>query len=108
VQYDFGKQTPYGIEVTRTLNKPPALLLRVVDNVEDEYETATDEDSFFTTHLQRFAKIPRMKESYRHPSVPDRLFLANYLHEDGTQCILHDESYEIERSVRYPTEIRVH
>jgi nucleoside phosphorylase len=109
VQYDLGKQVPTGIEVTRTLNKPPALLLRVVDKVENEYGTAkNDEGNFFKTHLQRFAAISRMKELYRHPSVPDRLFLANYIHEVVTQCDSHDKAYEVERPVRNPEEIQVH
>ena len=105
MQYDLGKQTPSGIEVTRALNKPPALLLRVVDKVENEYDRAKDEEgNFFDTHLQRFATISGMKELCRHPSVPDQLFLANYIHDDNTQC----SSYEVERPVCDLREIRVH
>jgi hypothetical protein len=37
VQYDLGKETNAGFEVTRTLNKPPGLLLQVVNAVEDKY-----------------------------------------------------------------------
>jgi nucleoside phosphorylase len=109
IQYDLGKQLPKGIEVTRTINKPPALLLRVVDKVENAYQIAKyQEHSFFAIHLQRYAQIPRMKELHRRPPVPDRLFLANYNHEDGTQCSSHDNAYEVERPVRNPEEIRVH
>lgn len=110
VQYDLGKQLPDGIEVTRTLNKPPALLLRVVNRVDNKYQTVGEgEEDFFAAHLERFAKYRRMKDLYRRPSLPDRLFLANYHHEDGTQCSSHDQLYEVERQERDPPEeIRVH
>ncbi|KAF3205355.1 Ankyrin Repeat [Orbilia oligospora] len=59
VQYDLGKQGLNGVEVTRTLNKPPDQLLGVVNAVEDRYlRLGDDEESFFTEHLRRF-------ESYR-------------------------------------------
>ena len=71
VQYDVGKQLPNGIEVTQTLNKPPAVLLRVVDKVDNQYQMAAEgEEDFFTTHLQRFAKFRRMKDLYKRPSPP--------------------------------------
>jgi nucleoside phosphorylase len=110
VQYDLGKQLTNDIEVTRTLNKPPALLLRVVDKVDNENQRAEDgEADFFTTHLQRFEKFQRMKELYRRPSVPDRLFLASYDHKDGTECSWHNQRYEVKRPHRtLPGEVRVH
>jgi hypothetical protein len=110
VQYDLGKQLPNGIEVTRTLNKPPALLLRVVDKVDNRYQMVKEgEEDFFTAHLQRFANRRRMKHLYRHPSLPDRLFQANYNHQDGTRCSSHDQRYEVKRPDRDPlSEIRVH
>jgi len=67
-----------------------------------------DNDSFFRIHLQRFAKMSKIKEAYRHPSVPDRLFLPEYVHPEETDCILHDKSYVVERPFRDPTEIHVH
>lgn len=109
VQYDLGKLGPSSIEVTRTLNKAPALLQRVVDKVENEYDTAKDDGgNFFATHIQRFATISRMKDSSRHASMPNQLFLSNYNHGDGTQCSSHDKAYEVERPAREPAEIRVH
>lgn len=88
VQYDLGKQTTHDVEVMRTLNKPPGRLLRVVDKVDNEYQRAEEgEDDFFATHLQRFAKFPRLRELYKRLSTSDRLFQASYEHEDGTQCI---------------------
>lgn len=110
VQYDLGKQLPNGIEVTRSLNKPPALLLRVVDKVDNQYKMADEaEEDLFTTHLQRFAKLPRMKDQYKRPVLSDQLFVASYNHEDGTQCTSHDRYYEVKRPDRDPPdEIRVH
>jgi nucleoside phosphorylase len=109
VQYDLAKQLTDGTKVDRTLNKPPPLLLRVVDKVDNNYQTAEEEEQNFTTHLKRFAKLPRMKDLYKRPSLPDRLFQANYVHEDGTQCSSHDQQYEVERPNRnLPGQIQVH
>jgi len=109
VQYDLGQQTTYEIQVTRTLNKPPGLLLRVVGKVDNEYQRAEEgEDGFFAKHLQRFAKFPRMRELYKRPCTSDRLFQASYEHEDGTQCISHDQSCEVSRPDRNPGDIRIH
>jgi nucleoside phosphorylase len=109
VQYDLGKQTTHEVEVMRTLNKPPGSLLRVVDKVDNEYQRAEEgEDDFFAKHLQRFAKFPRMRELYKRPYTADRLFQASYEHEDGTQCISHDQSCEVSRPDRNPGDIRIH
>ena len=110
VQYDLGKQLINEVSVTRTLNKPPALLLRVVDKVDDQYQRVEERGKdFFATHLQRFVKFPRIKEQYGRPTSPDQLFLATYHHEDGTDCSSHDLCYEVKRPDReLPGEIRVH
>lgn len=110
VQYDLGKETTTGFEVTKTLNKPPALMLRVVNAVEDKYlrQKAGDE-SFFTTHLRRFNEFPRLRERYRRPSALDRLFLADYRHEPGSDCNKHDKQFEIQRAGRNPAdEVYIH
>ncbi|KAF3920295.1 hypothetical protein AA313_de0209353 [Arthrobotrys entomopaga] len=107
VQYDLGKQYTYETEVTRTLNKPPDLLLRVVDKVYDEYQRSQEGEDFFTTHLQRFAKYPRMKNTYKRPKAVDRLFKSDYEH-DGNPCNTHAALYEIEREERDPNDIRIH
>jgi nucleoside phosphorylase len=110
VQYDLGKQLADGIKVDRSLNRPPPLLLRVVDKVDNNYQTAKEEEEHnITTHLKRFANRPRMKDSYKRPSFPDKLFQANYVHKDGTQCSSHDQHYEVERPNRNPLgQIQVH
>ncbi|RDW91675.1 hypothetical protein BP5796_02840 [Coleophoma crateriformis] len=109
IQYDLGKQYPDGVHVERMLNKPPGLLLKVVDKVDTEYHTAGEnEPTFFTRHMQRFAQVPRMRDMYKHPSVPDRLFKSDYNHETAADCATHDASHQVERPYRNPTEIRVH
>jgi nucleoside phosphorylase len=110
VQYDLGKETTTGFEVTRTLNKPPALLLQVVTAVEDKYlRQEQGEESFFTIHLRRFDRFPRLRERYKRPSVRDRLFQVDYRHEAGSDCNKHDEQFEVQRVERDPSdEIQMH
>lgn len=110
IQYDLGKQLADDFEVTRTLNKPPAQLLKVVNILEDRYiRQEQGDESFFTIHLDRFNKYPRMKRLYKRPAVPDRLFLASYTHEAGTQCMQHDKQYEEQRPDRDPAdEVQIH
>ena len=110
VQYDLGKETTAGFEVTRTLNKPPALLLQVVNAVEDRYlRQKQGEEGFFTTHLTRFNQFPRLRKQYQRPSGPDRLFRVDYRHEAYTDCNKHDEQFEVLRPERDPPdEIQMH
>src|ERR1700749_1574685 len=110
VQYDLGKELTTGFEVTRTLNKPPALLLQVVNAVEDKYLRQEEGDeSFFAVHLGRFDRFPRLRERYRRPSAPDRLFRVDYRHEVGTDCSEHDEQFETQRKDRNPPdEVQMH
>jgi nucleoside phosphorylase len=110
VQYDLGKELTTGFEVTRTLNKPPALLLQVVNAVEDRYLRQEEGDeTFFTIHLSRFKRFHRLRERYRRPSTPDRLFQAHYCHEAGTDCSIHDKQHEHVRPDRNPADdIKIH
>ncbi|KEF51032.1 uncharacterized protein A1O9_12916 [Exophiala aquamarina CBS 119918] len=110
VQYDLGKELPTGFEVTRTLNKPPSLLLQVVNAVEDQYLRQEEgEDSFFSRHLQRFYKYPRLRDRYRRPTSADRLFQDSYRHEPGMECRTHEQKYEQVRTERSPAdEIQIH
>ncbi|EXJ91798.1 hypothetical protein A1O3_00348 [Capronia epimyces CBS 606.96] len=110
VQYDLGKETTMGFEVTRTLNKPPALLLKVVNIVENQYlRQEQGEESFFATHLDRFNRFPRLRERYQRPSTRDRLFSLDHRHETGSDCSKHDEQFEIRRPERDPPdEIKIH
>jgi hypothetical protein len=103
VQYDLGKQLSDGsVQVTRTLDKPPARLLAVVNKIQDEYMRAETGEGFFADHLKRFEKKPRLREKYGRPTVPDRLFRADYEHKAGTACADHDAQYEVRRPHRDP------
>ncbi|KAK6332584.1 SH3 and multiple ankyrin repeat domains protein 2 [Orbilia blumenaviensis] len=98
VQYDLGKQTLTGIEVSRTLNKPPTILLNVVNKINSE----SRHDLFLKDHLRRFEVNQRMKNTYSRPDLPDRLFKANYSHPEDSKCEEHDTQYLIERRDRDP------
>jgi nucleoside phosphorylase len=110
VEYDLGKETTNGFKVTRTLNKPPSQLLQVVNVVRNKSRRQKKgEESFFTIHLRRFMEFPDMVEEFKRPAALDRLFLATYPHEEGTECRLHDKQYEEERSDRSPPDqIKIH
>ncbi|KAK4186963.1 nucleoside phosphorylase domain-containing protein [Podospora australis] len=109
VQYDFGKQLEDTIEVTRTLNKPPELLLKVVNILDDKYHTTEEgAEDFFARHLRRFAKFPKLKHRFKRPEMRDRLFQADYNHELGSLCSSHGICYEIERPDRPPDDILIH
>ncbi|KAK6330440.1 SH3 and multiple ankyrin repeat domains protein 2 [Orbilia brochopaga] len=109
IQYDLGKQYTDGTEIKRTLNKPPDLLLRVVNNVYDEYQRAMEGEDFFAVHLKRFERFPRLRNLYRRPTAPDRLFRADFEHEDSaSSCESHDPAYEIQRHKRDEGTINMH
>jgi hypothetical protein len=101
VQYDLGKQSSTGFEISRTLNKPPATLMRVVNNLEIMHAIA--EDSFFDVHLQRFNRYTRFRDDYLRPQVP-----AEYDHEAGQDCSSHDTVHQATRATRDLTDIRFH
>jgi nucleoside phosphorylase len=109
VQYDLGKQLPDGIKVTRLVNKPPELLLKVVDKVNDRYQRTSERTDDFFVHLKRFAEFPRMRGYYKRPSIPGRLFRSEYDHPNGTFCSTHDHCHEVKRPDRdSPHEARIH
>jgi hypothetical protein len=95
VQYDLEKETTTRFEVTQILHKPPTLLLQAVTTVEDKYlRHEHGEESFFTTHLSRFNRFPRLRERYKRPFSLDHLFRVDYRHEIGTDCSRHDVQFE--------------
>ncbi|KAF3901971.1 hypothetical protein ABW21_db0203416 [Orbilia brochopaga] len=109
IQYDLGKQYTHDTEIKRTLNKPPDLLLRAVNNIHDEYQRAMEGEDFFATHLKRFERYPRLKNLYRRPTVPDRLFHPDFEHEDSTSsCDSHDSQNEILRPKREDGTVYMH
>lgn len=114
VQFDFGRETPYGFmdfetQDERTLNKPPNQLLHVVNAVQDKLKRRRKgEASFFEGHLALFEQFEEMKDEYKRPTTPDRLFLATYAHVEGADCSVHDKQYEEVRHPRNPQRIKVH
>ncbi|KAF3093321.1 Ankyrin Repeat [Orbilia oligospora] len=109
VQYDLGKQYTDRVENSRSLNKPPDILLRVVDSVNDEYRRAKLEDDFFRSHLKRFEQFPRIEEDYKRPKAADRLFNPLFEH-DGSSCSEHHTYYEVKRKPRNPRlgDVKIH
>jgi nucleoside phosphorylase len=109
VQYDLGKRTAEGFEVTRTLAKPPAVLRKVVNKIEDKFRCLQEgEGDILAPHLERFSKYPRLRKKYQRPSAPDRLFKPTYIHEPGTDCLDHDARFEEPREPRESDHIVIH
>ncbi|OTA81209.1 hypothetical protein M434DRAFT_47169, partial [Hypoxylon sp. CO27-5] len=109
VQYDLGKRTENGFEVTRVLGKPPGLLLKVVNKVDDKYMYIQDgADDILKSHIDRFSTFPRLRKEFKRPSTPDRLFQSSYIHEHGTECVDHDPEFEVLRQPRQSNDIVVH
>lgn len=109
VQYDLGKRTRDGFEVTRTLARPPALLLKVVNKVEDKFLYLEDgQDDILKQHLDRFSKYPKLRREFQKPSTADRLFRPKFFHEDGTVCADHDKQFEQIREPRESDHIVIH
>ena len=65
-QYDFGVIAVDGFEsTTRSLPKPPALLLTVVNKVEDKFMYLQDgDDDILKSHIDGFSKNPRLRRAY--------------------------------------------
>ncbi|KAF5984143.1 hypothetical protein FBULB1_3438 [Fusarium bulbicola] len=111
VQYDFGKARANGVwERTGSLDKPPAVLLKALANLQAEHEI-------------RPSKIPRLVEAMlkanpgmKRPgsnftyqgSENDRLFPSDYEHVGGKTCAKCDVSHRIYREERETTEPMIH
>ncbi|KAI1195643.1 hypothetical protein F5X97DRAFT_307582 [Nemania serpens] len=108
VQYDLGKRTATGFEVTRSVAQPPALLRKVVSKVQANIWLQIEEQDILTSHLARLSKIPRLRAHGRKPPAPDRLFYSAYAHEPGTDCATHDVQFEHIRAPREPDHIAIH
>ncbi|EGU84384.1 hypothetical protein FOXB_05103 [Fusarium oxysporum f. sp. conglutinans Fo5176] len=111
VQYDFGKAKANGVwERTGSLDKPPAVLLKALANLQAEHEI-------------RPSKIPQLVEDMlianpgmKRPgsnftyqgSENDRLFPSDYDHVGGKTCAKCDISRRIDREERETTEPMIH
>ncbi|KAK6513205.1 SH3 and multiple ankyrin repeat domains protein 2 [Arthrobotrys conoides] len=122
IQYDLGKKYTNETEVSRTLNKPPDLLLGVVNKVDTECKLLEEgQEDFFSTNLQRFQKYPHIRNFYRRPKTLDRLFHSaeepdlsraqTWPEQSGSRnlCTSNHKCQEIEREQRDPgADIRIH
>jgi nucleoside phosphorylase len=109
IQYDFGKRTADGFELTKSLPNPPAVLLKIVNKMQEAsmYLEAGEEDAV-ERHLDRFSKWPRLAREYRKPSTPDQLFHQTYIHEPDTACTEHDKQFERIREPRILDGVTIH
>ncbi|KAK6517938.1 SH3 and multiple ankyrin repeat domains protein 2 [Arthrobotrys conoides] len=117
VQYDLGKEYTHRMVSSRSLNKPPDILLRVVDRVNDEYHRAKLGEDLFDIHMKQFEKFPKIKEQYQRPKAVDRLFKPDFEHSgspyachpegttyagDTSSCSEYNSSNEVRREPREP------
>ncbi|KAJ4295517.1 hypothetical protein N0V90_007530 [Kalmusia sp. IMI 367209] len=108
IQYDLGKRTVDGFEVTRSVAGPPALLRKVVNKIIGAMSWQTEEHDILKPHLDRFSLYPRLSREYQRPSVPDRLFQSTFLHKESTECASHDEQFEQVRPLPNSEHIGIH
>jgi nucleoside phosphorylase len=74
VEYDFGKSTPGGFEVTGFLSIPPSILTQALPNIQANHLAGK---SRFSKYL---AKITALPQFARENAGPDVLFEAGYNH----------------------------
>ncbi|XXH01675.1 hypothetical protein Hte_008035 [Hypoxylon texense] len=108
VQYDLGWRTEEGFETSRVLAKPPDLLRKVVNLVDNKIDSTEEVDDILKSHINRFAKHPRLRQQFKRPATPDRLFKSSYSHQEGTVCADHDCEFEVARHPRDSDDIFVH
>ena len=85
VQYDLGKQTNTGFEMTGSLNKPPPSLLNAVSSLKSDTMMGQDEIS---SHLAAIVtRYPLLKEDFSHQGVEfDVLYSQSDVHISGDSC----------------------
>ncbi|OJJ35859.1 hypothetical protein ASPWEDRAFT_69133 [Aspergillus wentii DTO 134E9] len=105
VQYDMGKTTPDGFVRTGYLNRPPALLLSALSNVQARHFRGK---STLASHLNLFDDIP---EFSRDEAGADLLFQPAYHHVNGgytSTCQSCHTDQLIPRTPRKKQPVRVH
>jgi nucleoside phosphorylase len=108
VQFDRGKIHPNGqFERTRTLKKPPTVLMANVQRLEAQHRRIGNQiPKYLSKMLKRF---PNMEEEYLCPSMEhDHLFEATYNHKGGKTCRQCDQSKVVERAPRKNSAPRIH
>ncbi|KAF3929733.1 hypothetical protein AA313_de0209937 [Arthrobotrys entomopaga] len=109
VQYDFGKTVAEGRFVcTRSLNKPPLVLLNGIANLQAEHEM---EDSKVPDILaQKLAQYKKMRAKYSYQGEEnDVLYRAEYEHDgDAATCEACDAEMTVRRSSRDTNDPEIH
>ncbi|KAK6336293.1 hypothetical protein TWF696_001855 [Orbilia brochopaga] len=80
VQYDFGKSTPDGFELTGFLNAPPIILLSAITKIRGNYDLGK---SSLLAEMSRLSKFPKFA---RDQAGSDTLFETEYRHIGGEDC----------------------
>ncbi|QGI99151.1 hypothetical protein CEK26_012220 [Fusarium fujikuroi] len=111
VQYDFGKAKANGVwERTGSIDKPPAVLLKALANLQAEHEIRPSKiPRILTAMLKANPGMKRPGSNFTYQgSENDRLFPSDYEHFDGKTCTKCDVSRRIDREERGTTEPVIH
>ncbi|KAL3447829.1 hypothetical protein BJX65DRAFT_86153 [Aspergillus insuetus] len=111
IQYDYGKAMQGGVfEATGTTNKPPAVLLTHLSQLEAKKMAAQDgEDDVQKIIQQVLEKNPYLPERFGAPEGDaDLLFSASYRHANGESCGNCDREQLVERRQRESKAPRIH
>ncbi|KAJ0421287.1 hypothetical protein BJY00DRAFT_282468 [Aspergillus carlsbadensis] len=107
VQFDMGKATPTGFTRTGSLNKPPTALLTAITDLRGTHELHGSKTPGYLT--QMLDNYPRLAETYAYQGrEKDRLFPADYPHQDATDRLCKKCQREIERAPIQDTMPSIH
>lgn len=107
VQFDRGKSTTEGFVKTGHQNKPPHVLAANVETLKAVHNLHGNNIlRYFDEMLKGY---PAMEEKYCYPGLErDRLFKANYTHQNGKTCKKCDGIQTVKRSQRKSLGPRIH
>jgi nucleoside phosphorylase len=94
VQYDFGKSTPSGFELTGFLNTPPPILLAAVTKLR------SNQDRGRGSLLPHLSKLSRLAKFARDTIGSDMLFEAEYNHVGDNSCASCAGTRKVQRKER--------
>ncbi|KAG5748693.1 hypothetical protein H9Q70_008654 [Fusarium xylarioides] len=111
VKYDFGKVKANGVwERTGSLDKPPAVLLKALANLQAEHEMRPSKiPQLIGAMLEANPGMKRPGSNFTYQgSENDRLFPSDYEHVGGKTCAKCDVSHRVYREERETTEPMIH
>jgi len=108
VQFDQGKILPNKqFERTRTLKKPPAVLMANVQRLVAQHRRIGNQIPHYLSEMLEI--FPNIKEEYICLGIEhDQLFEATYNHEGRKNCQWCNQSKVVEHSVRKNSAPRIH